>query len=1113
MIRVFRPVLSVFLTSAIGLLLAPVARGQAVAVGEVSGVVSDSSGSSVPNAMVRMTETEKQNVHTASTDSEGRYVLPNLPVGPYRLEVQAPGFKEYVQSGIVLQVGNNIGINVTLQLGSLSETVEVTGGAQMVETRESGVAQVIDEKRINDLPLNGRQATQLVLLSGASFQPPGNNSMVGSKNYASSTTISVGGGQINGTAYLLDGGDNTDTMTNVNLPFPFPDALQEFSVETSALSARFGTHPGATVNVVTKSGSNQWHGDVFEYLRNGDVNARNFFAPAHDSLKRNIFGGTAGGKIITNKLFVFGGYQGTRNRSNPPTTTSFIPTAAALTGDFSSIASAGCQSSGSAITLKDPVTGTPYPGNVIPAAQLNPAALKLVSTYLPATNDPCGKIQYGIPQTGDEDQIIGRSDWVHNEKHSVFGRYFLAQFSNPSVYDGKNLLTTTQPGNLERVQSVTLGDTYAASPRTVNAFHATFSRRRDNRGPATNQIGPNDIGINTFQKVPNFLLVTVTNFFSVGCGTCAPGHFNVNTWQFADDVDLIRGRHQIAFGVNFVRTQNNLISGFNENGTFTFNGSFSGSNLADFLLGQVNTFGQSNPTPDDLRISMPALYVQDSFKMSRRLTLNAGVRWEPTLPNTDKYGRGTYLDLAAFDAGRTSTIFKNAPAGLFFPGDPGFPRSLWNRHLMNFGPRVGLVWDPHGDGRDSFRISGAILFDNAESYFDERKTTNPPYGGSITLTRPAGGFSNPYLNYPGGNPFPSTGTFPNAGVYIQMPRDTRPTYMSQWNATYQRQFAGEWLASISYIGNKTTHLWVGSEINPAIYSPGAAVSTTDQRRLLYLRDPVKGAAYGSINQADEGANAHYEALLLSLQHRFGHGFTLLTNYTNSVCVTDFDFTGELGSSPNSQPFNRGADRGPCNFDIRHVFNTSIVATSTVKAHSSWVNKLLSNWQVAPIIRATSGRRFSVTTGTDNSRTGLNNDRPIQVGPNAYATNSTCPLATQACQSYLAPAGVAFLANPIGTFGNSGRNALQGPGSLSVDATLSRTFPIRERFQLEARFEAFNVINHANFDNPIPSNSSTAPLNSSTFGLITATAGAPGGSLLLPALGDPRILQFAMKVHF
>src|SRR5258706_7386170 len=418
-------VLSLAISMICLLVLPSTAHAQAVAIAEISGTVSDQSGSALVNAEVRATEIEKQIVRTTITDQTGRYVLSNLPVGPYKLEVQASGFKDYVQSGIVLQVGQSATLNVVMQVGSLSEKIEVTAQTAMVETHENGITQVIDEKRINDLPLNGRQATQLVLLSGASYQPPGGNSMVGSKNYNSSTTISVAGGQFNGTAYLLDGGDNTDTMTNVNLPFPFPDALQEFSVETSALSARFGTHPGATVNVVTKSGSNQIHGDLFEYLRNGNVNARPFFGTTHDSLKRNIFGATLGGKIIANKLFFFGGWQSTRNRSQPPTVISNVPTAAVLTGDFSGITAANCQSSGNAITLKDPSTGNPYPGNKIPTAQLNQAALKLATNYVPISNDPCGKITYGIPQTGDEDQFIGRTDWVHNDRHSLYGRYFL----------------------------------------------------------------------------------------------------------------------------------------------------------------------------------------------------------------------------------------------------------------------------------------------------------------------------------------------------------------------------------------------------------------------------------------------------------------------------------------------------------------------------------------------------------------------------------------------------------------------------------------------------------------------------------------------------------------
>src|SRR3954452_1648423 len=587
------------------------AWSQAVAVAEVSGVITDASGGALPAAQVIMTETNKKSSRAVLTDPTGHYVLTNLPVGPYRLEVKGNGVKDYQQTGIVLPVNNNVQINVTMQVGSISERVEVSAAASMVETKENSISLVIEQQRINELPLNGRQATQLIMALGAASY--GDAGDTGSKTFFSSTRISVAGGQSNGTAYLLDGGDNTDAMSNVNLPFPFPDAIQEFSVETSAVSPRFGTHPGATVNVVTKSGSNELHGDLFEYLRNGDVNARNFFAARHDGLKRNQFGGTAGGRIIKDKLFFFGGFQGTRNRSPPPQLIPHVPTAASLTGNFSSLASGPCQSSGKPLTLFDPNTHNPYPGNQVPVGSLNPVALKIAQNYLPVSAaDSCGKVTYGIPQTGDEDQFIGRGDYIQNSKHTLYGRYFMAQYQNPPVFDGKNILTTTQPGNYERAQSVTIGDNYTFGPGTLNAFHFTFNRRRDNRGPTDTPINPTLMGVNMYSAVPNFLLLSVTGGFSTFCGTCAPGHFNVNAFQVADDVDVIRGKHQMAFGFNLVRGQNNTVWGFQENGNFTFNGTLTGSTaspvcsncvlrLADFLIGRPNDFSQSNATRADLR--------------------------------------------------------------------------------------------------------------------------------------------------------------------------------------------------------------------------------------------------------------------------------------------------------------------------------------------------------------------------------------------------------------------------------------------------------------------------------------------------------------------------------
>jgi len=1096
--------------------LAP-AYGQSVAVAEISGIIVDPSGAAIPNAQVSMTETDKQLAHTTVTDKNGTYTLPDLPVGPYRLEVKSAGFKDYIQSGLVLIVNNNIEVNVTMQIGAASERVEVSATASMVETKETSVAAVIDEKRINDLPLNNRQATQLILtLGGAVYADSGDT---GSKTFWNATRISVAGGQGNGTAYLLDGGDATDPMSNVNMPFPFPDALEEFSVETSAVSSRFGSHPGATVNVVTKSGSNAFHGDLFEYLRNGDLDARNFFAAKPDTLKRNQFGGTAGGKIIRDKLFFFGGYQGTRNRSNPPQLQAHIPTAAMLAGDFSTIASGACQSNGKAVQLKNPAGGI-FAGNQIPQSDLSPVALNLASKYLPVSSaNGCGLVTFGIPATGDENEYIGRVDYAISSKHNLFSRYFIDDWQNPPVFTNNNILTTTSPGNYERAQSATIGDTYTFTPTLLNSFHVSFNRIRDNRGPTNTPINWTDLGSQMYSAVPNFLLISsMTGGFTTFCGTCAPGHFDFNSYQLADDVDWIRGRHQMSFGFNLIRIQNNTVSGFDENGAPTFNGQFTGLGLADFMTGYMSDFQQTNATPDDLRQWVMSFYAQDSFKVSSHFTMNYGIRWEPTFPDPDKYKRGTSFNEAAFFADQVSTVHPSAPPGLFFPGDPGIPRANWNGHLANFGPRLGMVWNPHGDGRDTLRVGAAILFDSTETWFNERETTNPPYGNDIDVGS-TGTLTNPWAGYAGGNPFPQHSLFfPHFGTYINMPLNPKPTYVSQWNLTYQRQLPGNWLASISYIGNETTHLWIAEERDPAeflglgtcsiagvTYNPCSSTKNTNQRRLLYLSNPATGIYYASVDTMDDGAVAHYEGVLLSATHRFSQNFTAVTNFTDSVCLSDYDFGAALAGSTNSQRFNRHADWGPCISDTRFNFNLSLVAQSSVKNANPWVAHILNNWQLSPLIRATSGQPLNITTGTDNSLSGLGNDRPNQVLTDVYATSSSCK--TAPCVQWLNPA--AFSPNPIGTYGNLGRNALRGPHFFGFDLALSRTFKMTERFGLTARAEAFNILNHTNFvGNIVPAGQPAGAtygtlsqtLNASTFGQITGAF-------------DPRIFQFAMKLTF
>src|SRR5215469_4652880 len=1096
------------------------ANAQVTAVAQVSGTIKDPSGASIAGAQVLMTEVGKQTVHSTTADATGNYTLPNLPVGPYRLEVKAPGYKDYIQTGLELVVNNNIEANVVMQVGAATERVEVSATASMVETKENSVASLVDQQRINELPLNGRQATQLIISAGAAVYADAGDT--GSKTFWNATRISVAGGQGNGTAYLLDGADNTDAMSNVNLPMPFMDALEEFSIETSAVSSQFGTHPGATVNAVTKSGSNGFHGDVFEYIRNGDLDARNFFSTTGaDTLKRNTYGGTAGGRIIKDKLFFFGGFQGVENRQNPPQSTTNIPTAAMLSGNFSTIASAAC---GKAVTLTNPLGGT-FPGNQIPVNEMDPVAVALASKYLPtASANQCGLVTFGIPQTGDEQQFVERTDWVLNQKHSIYGRYFYDNWTNPPVLVGTNLLTSTSPGNLERVQEITIGDSYTFSPTIVNTFHAGFNRRRDNRGPTDFPINWTDLGANMYSAVPNFLLISImSGGFTTYCGTCAPGHFNLNDYQVADDLSWVKGKHQLGFGFNVIRVQNNTISGFDENGAPVWNGQFTGLGMADFMLGKMSDFQQTNATPDDLRTWVMSYYAQDSIRMSNHLVLNFGVRWEPTFSDPDKYKRGNSFIESAFLAGKVSTLHPSAPAGLFFPGDPGIPAANWQGQKANFAPRVGLVWNPSGEGKDTLRVGGALLYDSTETGLNERETTNPPYGNDIDVG--AAELSNPWANFAGGNPFPQHGNlfFPTSGIYIDMPLKPKSTYVVNWNVTYQREFAKDWLASISYLGNKTSHLWIALERNPAIYIPGncvagqygltaagacssTAAANYQARRLLSMISPVNGQYYASIDEMDDGAVARYQGLLLSVQHHFAHHYTFLANYTDSHCLSDYDFGAALAGSTNSQIFNRHADWGPCISDTRHIFNMTGVAQSAVKSSSRWLSLLLSDWELAPKIRATSGQPLNITSGKDNSLTGLGNDRPNLAMSNAGATSSVCS-SSAICVQWINPS--AFIPNAIGAYGDVGRNALRGPGYFGFDLGLSRIFQVGERFKLQVRAEAFNILNHTNFVGGFAPAGQPA---GATFGTVkTAENGSTFGQIT--GAYDPRILQFAMKLFF
>ncbi|MBV9745860.1 MAG: TonB-dependent receptor, partial [Acidobacteriia bacterium] len=715
----------------VSLLLAAGASGWAqVSTAQIQGTVQDSSGLPVVGAEVKATQTDTGTVRAATTGADGGYVLPDLPVGPYQLEVTKEGFSRYLQTGIVLQVASNPAIPIILQVGQVSEQISVQADAALVETQATGVGNVMENQRILDLPLNGRNPADLIQLAGAAVNGgvPANASSRSFQGVLGGQGYSVAGGQSSGVTYLLDGGLHNNPYDNLNLPLPFPDALQEFKLETSALTAQNGIHGGATINAVTKSGTNEFHGDVFEFVRNNVFNATNPFAQAvngkrlTDGLKRNQFGGTFGDPIRKNKLFFFGGFQETLTRQQPAANVTFIPTAQMLSGDFTAITSPACNGNRQ-ITLT-----APYVNNRISPALFDPASLKIVAK-LPQTSDPCGRFSFVQPIHQNEYQLPVKTDYTIGSKNSLFGRYVRTTLKQTPPYDLVNdILATTVGGRDNLAQTVTVGDTHLISPTVINSGRIVVNRTAIHRENAP-FFGPNDVGVNVFNYVPDFMILAITGGFSVGSGIEVNSIFHTTSYQVGDDVSIVKGAHQFAFGATGAMWNSASYANVRSSPNFTFDGSQTGLGLADFMVGKLELLDQSTPNTLFFRQWYAGFYGQDTWKVSKRLTLNLGLRYEPWFPQTITNGAIYNFSLQRFEQGIVSAKYPNAPAGLYYPSDPGFPdKSGQYGHPKDFEPRVGLAWDPFGDGKMSVRASYGLFFDFANGQFFINSTIAPPFG-------------------------------------------------------------------------------------------------------------------------------------------------------------------------------------------------------------------------------------------------------------------------------------------------------------------------------------------------------------------------------------------------
>ncbi|MGB6946813.1 MAG: TonB-dependent receptor [Bryobacteraceae bacterium] len=1102
----------IFAAVLLGILLASAAVwAQAISSAQLKGTVQDPSGSAVAGAQVTVTQTDTGASRTVTTGTDGGYLFTELPIGPYQLQVSKEGFSKAVQSGIVLQVASNPTIDVTLKVGAVNEQVVVEAAATMVETQNTGVGQVIDQQRVVDLPLNGRQVTDLILLTGGA----NTSTLAGRASYPSSTAVSIGGGGVGTVSYFLDGGTHNDPLSNQNLPLPFPDAVQEFKVETNSLPAQYGYHSAGAVNVITKSGSNQFHGDAFEFVRNYLFNARNRFQPVRDSLKRNQFGGTIGGPIVKNKLFFFVGYQDSIVKSSPTGTVAYVPTPAMLQGNFQTVTSTQCRAA--PLTLP---ASLGFVNNIISPSAFSPIALNL-EKYLPTTTDPCGKITYATPASFTENQGIVRIDYQMSTKNTIFGRYYVTNYGTPAGSPSGGLLVESIGGASDSVFNATIGDTYVITPNMVNSFRVV-TNRSSNTTVYNSYIGYPDLGITGVYQLPTAQFgkyiggISTTGGFSVATTPSVQPYL---TWQASDDLSWTVGAHQIAFGFLFINLKATSINYLSSNGGYTFNGQFTGLQNADLLLGMASSFAQAAPDYGDQHQNVFGMYVQDSWKLSRRLTVNAGVRWDPFFAHTNPYNQTLTFSPANFANGVVSTVLPNAPAGMVFGGDPGLPKNQYSSNkLANFSPRVGIVWDPQGNGKMTVRAGYGIFYDLPSFAFDQFGFS-PPWGSNLTVTNP-GSFANPWINFPGGNPYPlgpaSSHVFAqgNAQLTYGYPLVIQPTYIQQYDLSIQRQVGSNWLISATYSGNATRHLWLNNPVNQSQFlgigpctingvsytqAQCDSTATTAQRRRLNFVNPQWGPYYGETEVLDTGGTGSYNGLILTALHRFGHNFTSSTNYTWSHCISD-DYTPAVGLSLYSETRynNRAADRGPCaGADRRQVFNQTLVVASP--EYSNHLLKLVAgDWRMSVSAVIETGPPINVSDVLDQALNGNGTiQRPNQILADPYLPN-------KGPNGWLNPK--AFAEPALGTYGNMGAGALRGPGAFVLNMALSRIFPIREHQSLEVRGEAFNLPNWTNPYNPVTS------LTAANFGqIVPATAAGLGA--FSSSINDPRIMQFALKYSF
>ncbi|HEY1994275.1 MAG TPA: carboxypeptidase regulatory-like domain-containing protein [Edaphobacter sp.] len=1106
--------------------------------GAIAGTVMDPAGAVVPNASIQVTNTGTGSSRAATSDNAGSFLIQYLPVGNYTVDVTAQGFKKFVQQNVIIAVDVTQPLNVTLGVGAATETVTVTDTPAVINTATSEIGRTISPQEMNNFPLTTRNAyAALSTVPGVQ-----SNSQSNSQNTPNfvigvpSTQVIINGGLDGGVpmvSFYLDGGINMTGLRNYGNPLPNPDALEEFRVETSNYGAQYGRMSGGVVTAVTRSGTNRFHGSLFEFFRDTNMNANSWGASptAKTPFHRNNFGGTVGGPIVKDKAFFFFSYGGLRQTVGQFLNGGVTPTTLERQGDFTQSytynATTGVKTP---IIPNMPGTKTPWVGTnssvnctvakagCIPQTALDVTAANLLKTYIPLPNSPTlaapGNYVGNFSSPTDQNEYLGKYDQVLGANDHVSVSYFYLR-TTQGGYGGGNIPYSIN-NSFATQQNANISDIHTFSATTANQAWLTFTRVAGGR-VNTPAVALGDLGSSfTIQGPKGLPQLALPNYFNAG-GALAGPVSDTNFYGLRDVVSMTKGRHNLNFGAELSLEKDEIVGNLYNFGVINFNTSgptTTGNVAADFVTGQVSSMEQDNPYHGLLNTWYYAFFAQDNYRITPRFTANLGLRYDIEQAPVESQNL-----TAAFVPGRQSTVVPSAPLGVLFPGDSGIPRGVAQTPKTHFSPRVGMAWDPFGDGKTAIRAAAGIFYGSVSGNEWNQPANAQPFAIRQTFNSITS-LSNVYGNkasFPNGDPFP----------YVYSP--TSPRFLSgaaveaidpnyKWPSSYQfnvaveQQLPAKIVLQTAYVGNFVRHVPTAPDANNPVYAPGASTSQTsiNARRPYFGATNPNGATLGQVILIESGQTANFNSLQVTAHRPLGNNFLINGFFVWSHSLWSSNASA-IGLAPTAQNYTYlNEERGPSDQDRRNMVGINGVWNlNYYNGSSRFLGVLFNGYSISTIASFNSGAPFTVTTGSDKNLDSYNNDRPNLVpGVNPFLSAHRSRFT--AAQAWFNTA--AFVANgpglpggigPGGADGNTPRDYLRAPGYRDVDLGVSRDFKFERGIGLTFRADATNAFNMVSLNAPgssgAPPTVGAAP-TSGTFGKITGAS-------------SPRLIQVGARISF